>query len=121
MIVDMTTTTELERIPIKYEGYWERSAEATLRFCGIKFASRFKQICKEWNVDGAILNYPIGCRDLCIAPVKSRDIIMKELGVPVLLLECDHIDTRDYSAEAMRNRVEAFAEMLKAAKTVEKK
>jgi hypothetical protein len=121
VIVDMTTTTELERIPSEYEDYWERSAEATLRFCGIKFARRFKQICKEWGVDGAILNYPIGCRDLCIAPVKSRDIIMKELGVPVLLLECDHVDTRDYSAEAMRNRVEAFAEMLKAAKAAKTK
>ena len=121
VIVDMTTITELERIPSEYEDYWERSAEATLRFCGIKFARRFKQICKEWGVDGAILNYPIGCRDLCIAPVKSRDIIMKELGVPVLLLECDHIDTRDYSAEAMRNRVEAFAEMLKAAKAAKTK
>jgi benzoyl-CoA reductase/2-hydroxyglutaryl-CoA dehydratase subunit BcrC/BadD/HgdB len=116
VIVDMSTTTELERLPIEYEDYWERSAEATLRFCGIKWASRFKQLCKEWNVDGAILNFPIGCRDLCTAPVKSRDIIMKELGVPVLLLECDHIDTRDYSAEAMKSRVEAFAEVLKAAK-----
>jgi benzoyl-CoA reductase/2-hydroxyglutaryl-CoA dehydratase subunit BcrC/BadD/HgdB len=121
VIVDMSTTTELERGPIKYEDYWERSAEATLRFCGIKFASRFKQLCKEWEVDGAILNFPIGCRDLCIAPVKSRDSIMKELGIPVLLLESDHIDVRDYSAEAMRSRVEAFAEMLIAAKAAEQK
>jgi benzoyl-CoA reductase/2-hydroxyglutaryl-CoA dehydratase subunit BcrC/BadD/HgdB len=121
VIVDMSTTTELERLPIEYEDYWERSAEATLRFCGIKWASRFKQLCKEWNVDGAILNFPIGCRDLCTAPVKSRDIIMKELGVPVLLLECDHIDTRDYSAEAMKSRVEAFAEVLKAAKAAKTK
>jgi benzoyl-CoA reductase/2-hydroxyglutaryl-CoA dehydratase subunit BcrC/BadD/HgdB len=112
----MSTTTDLERIPSQYDDYWERSAEATMGFCGIKFAKRYKQICKEWAVEGAILNFPVGCRDLCIAPVKSRDTIMKELGIPVLLLESDHIDNRYYSAESMRNRVEAFAEMLKAAK-----
>jgi benzoyl-CoA reductase/2-hydroxyglutaryl-CoA dehydratase subunit BcrC/BadD/HgdB len=122
VLVDMTTTTEVERIPrSKYEDYWERSSESALCFCGIKFAAKVKQICKEWAVDGAILNYPVGCRDLCISPVKSQEVIMKELGIPVLLLECDHIDTRNYSAEAMRGRVEAFAEMLKAAKAAKAK
>ena len=113
--------TEPERVPSKYEGFWESSANLVLRFCGTKFAERLTQMCKESGFDGVILNYPIGCRDLCIAPLKARELITKELGIPVLLLECDHVDTRNYSAEAMRGRVEAFAEMLKAAKAAKAK
>jgi benzoyl-CoA reductase/2-hydroxyglutaryl-CoA dehydratase subunit BcrC/BadD/HgdB len=114
---DGVVLTEPERcIQSKYEDFWENSAELVLRFCGIKFPVRMKQVCKESDLDGVILNYPIGCRDLCIAPLKAKEIITKELGVPVFLLEADHTDNRNYSAEAMRNRVEAFAEILKNAK-----
>ena len=123
VLVDMTPATEIERnrVPIKYEDYWECSSESLLCLSFMKFAKHFKQVCQEWKVDGAIMNYPIGCREFCIEPVISREIITKELGIPVLLLECDQNDTRNYSAEAMRSRVEAFAEMLIAAKAAEKK
>jgi benzoyl-CoA reductase/2-hydroxyglutaryl-CoA dehydratase subunit BcrC/BadD/HgdB len=119
--VDGVLITKEERVPSKYEDFWENSAESVLRFCGIKFAVRLKQVCKEAGLDGVILNYPIGCRDLCIAPIKGKELITKELGIPVLLLETDHVDTRSYNAEAMRSRVEAFAEILKAAKAAETK
>ena len=108
--------TELDRITNRYDDYWERRTEMQLCFSGLKFSNRFEQICPEWDLDGAILNYPIGCRDLCTSPMKTQDVITKELGIPILLLETDHIDNRSYSAEAMRSRVEAFAEMLKVAK-----
>jgi benzoyl-CoA reductase/2-hydroxyglutaryl-CoA dehydratase subunit BcrC/BadD/HgdB len=123
VLVDMTPATEIEheRVPSKHEDYWERSSESLLCLSFMKFARHFKQVCKEWNVDGAIMNYPIGCREFCIEPVISRDIITKELGIPVLLLECDQNDTRSYNVESMRSRVEAFAEMLKAAKAVKTK
>ena len=42
--------------------------------------------------------------------------IEKELGIQVLALEGDYYDTRSYSAEALRTRVEIFAEMLRASK-----
>ena len=42
--------------------------------------------------------------------------IESDLGIPVLALEGDLYDTRDYSAQQLRTRVETFAEMLKAKK-----
>ena len=44
-----------------------------------------------------------------------------ELGIPVLALEGDVWDTRDYSTEALRIRVETFAEMLRAKKATKSK
>jgi benzoyl-CoA reductase/2-hydroxyglutaryl-CoA dehydratase subunit BcrC/BadD/HgdB len=37
-------------------------------------------------------------------------------GIPVMSLEIDAYDSRNYSAAALRTRVEAFAEMLRARK-----
>jgi len=42
--------------------------------------------------------------------------ISEKLGIPVLVLEGDLCDSRNYSAEQLRARVESFAEMLKMAK-----
>jgi benzoyl-CoA reductase/2-hydroxyglutaryl-CoA dehydratase subunit BcrC/BadD/HgdB len=102
----------------KYQDFWEVSAERVLRYCSRKFATRLAQLCKEADLDGVVLNYVIGCRDLCITPFKTRELVMKELGIPVLMLEVNMSDTRDYSAESMRNRVEAFTETVKAKKAV---
>ena len=37
---------------------------------------------------------------------------LKEVGVPVLNLEVDCVDDRNFAAGQMRTRLEAFAEML---------
>jgi benzoyl-CoA reductase/2-hydroxyglutaryl-CoA dehydratase subunit BcrC/BadD/HgdB len=41
-----------------------------------------------------------------------KEFVESETGLPVLSLETDIYDSRTYSAEALRTRVEAFAEML---------
>jgi benzoyl-CoA reductase/2-hydroxyglutaryl-CoA dehydratase subunit BcrC/BadD/HgdB len=112
-LVGLATPEPEKRDPIKRDDTWERGAEAVLRFSNIKFARRLTDVCKEWDLDGAIIDYPIGCRDLSIATFKTQELITKEVGIPVLVLESDHVDIRNYSPEAMRTRVEAFAETLK--------
>ena len=123
--VDANATTEAESAPSKHKDFWERAGESFLRkgvcYCGLGFATQLKQICKEWDLDGAILNYQLSCRGFSIAPLKAKELITKELGIPVLVLECEASDIRDYSAEAMRTRVETFAEVLKAAKAAKAK
>jgi len=39
--------------------------------------------------------------------------VEENAGVPTLSLEMDPYDSRNYSAETLRGRVEAFAEMLR--------
>jgi hypothetical protein len=45
---------------------------------------------------------------------KIRDLVTKELRIPVLMLEVNLCDTRDYSPEIMKGRVGAFIEVVKA-------
>jgi benzoyl-CoA reductase/2-hydroxyglutaryl-CoA dehydratase subunit BcrC/BadD/HgdB len=105
----------------QYTDFWEKSAETLLHFCALKFPKRLMHICKEWNLDGAILNYQIGCRDISVGTLKSSELIKKELGIPSLVLESDLTDPRHLSVESVRSRVEAFAEVLKANKAAKSK
>lgn len=71
---------------------------------------------KEFNVDGVINFYPYSCREWVPTVMITKRTIEKELGVPVLVLEGDAYDTRNYSAGQLRTRVETFAELLRATK-----
>jgi benzoyl-CoA reductase/2-hydroxyglutaryl-CoA dehydratase subunit BcrC/BadD/HgdB len=109
-----------EEFNSKYQDFWYQGIELFVRM-GVGYPSRQVEFFKDLNIDGLIYNYPVGCRDQCIAPVKVREVITSELGIPVLLLEFDHVETRLYSAEAIMNRVEPFAEMLKEIKAAKAK
>jgi len=71
---------------------------------------------QDSNVDGVIWNYLFHCRPLSLPSHLLKHFIEKETGIPVLSLEFDLADSRSYSAEALRTRVETFADMLRAKK-----
>jgi benzoyl-CoA reductase/2-hydroxyglutaryl-CoA dehydratase subunit BcrC/BadD/HgdB len=116
VVLDPTglATTEADLVDSGYVNYWERGAESLLRYSVLGIAKRLLQVYREWNLDGAVLNYAIGCRDLNMESHKAREMIMKELGIPVLMLESDFTDPRNFTSEATRNRITAFAEVLKS-------
>ena len=102
----------------------ERIAEAELRY-GVYHSTsavifRYKEICKAGDVDGLLYAYAYSCRATGFYPLIVKRAIEQELGIPVLALECDMYDTRTYSTEALRTRVETFAEMLRAKKVAKK-
>jgi benzoyl-CoA reductase/2-hydroxyglutaryl-CoA dehydratase subunit BcrC/BadD/HgdB len=80
------------------------------------FAMRWVDAVKTLNMDGVIWGYQYNCRPLSIGSHLVKQVIEQETGVPTLSLEMDYYETRNYSAEALRTRVEAFAEMLKSRK-----
>jgi benzoyl-CoA reductase/2-hydroxyglutaryl-CoA dehydratase subunit BcrC/BadD/HgdB len=106
-----------QSLPSEYESAWEQIADVTLRI-GAHASSalaitQLKEHCREWNVDGLIIAALVKCRVQDIFPRKAKEVIEKELGIPVLAIEFDNIDSREYTAEYFRTRVEPFAEMLK--------
>lgn len=73
---------------------------------------RYRELCQTWNVDGVLNFYHFSCRAYCIAPLMIKSAIEEDVGIPVLSLEGDFYDTRQYSAESLKTRVETFADML---------
>jgi benzoyl-CoA reductase/2-hydroxyglutaryl-CoA dehydratase subunit BcrC/BadD/HgdB len=78
--------------------------------------TKLKWACEFYKVDGVLCLYPFSCRPAAITPFMIKKVIEEELNIPVLVLEGDLWDTRDYSAGALRTRVETFAEMLRMTK-----
>jgi len=75
---------------------------------------------KRYHLDGVLNLFHYSCRYFAGDPLILKDAVEKETGVPVMVLEGDLYDPRFYTAEQLRTRIEAFGEMLKAAKVAHK-
>ena len=82
--------------------------------------TRAAEIIKEAAFDGVIWNYLFNCRPISVPAYIVKDYVEKNMGIPVLALEFDLADSRTYGAGAMKLKVEAFAEMLRARKAARK-
>jgi len=65
-------------------------------------------------MDGVIWGYLYHCRPLAQSSHFLKKWVEETTGLPTLSLEMDIYDSRNYSAAALRTRVETFAEMLRA-------
>jgi benzoyl-CoA reductase/2-hydroxyglutaryl-CoA dehydratase subunit BcrC/BadD/HgdB len=84
-------------------GPLERRAELALKLAG------------KYNVDGVIHFSHWGCRQSCGGEHVIRDLMRKK-NIPMLILDGDGTDSRNYSREQTRLRLEAFLEMLEEKK-----
>lgn len=107
-----------ERAKGVFKMFEERLIEAMhkkgLYHSGLGMARYIKDICAEHKVEGAIIFVPYNCRPMSYPAVMAKEMVVNELGIPAMLLEGDWYDNRDYSAQALRTRVETFAGMLKS-------
>ncbi|MEW6717987.1 MAG: 2-hydroxyacyl-CoA dehydratase [Chloroflexota bacterium] len=74
--------------------------------------SVMKRMVEDFHLDGAILHSDRSCKSYSIGQLDQRDRLMREVGVPALLLEADHNAPRAFSEEQVSNRLAAFVEML---------
>jgi hypothetical protein len=75
---------------------------------------------RSMDVDGFIWNYTYNCRPMAQTSHTVRKWVEETTGIPTISVETDHFDSRNYGAAALRTRVEAFAEMLRARKVSSK-
>jgi benzoyl-CoA reductase/2-hydroxyglutaryl-CoA dehydratase subunit BcrC/BadD/HgdB len=73
------------------------------------------KLAEEYKVDGVIHFSHRGCRQSCGGEYIIRDMMRKK-DIPMLILDGDAIDSRNYSKEPTRLRLEAFLEMLEERK-----
>jgi benzoyl-CoA reductase/2-hydroxyglutaryl-CoA dehydratase subunit BcrC/BadD/HgdB len=69
------------------------------------------EMARKYRVDGTIHFSHWGCRQSCGGSHMIRDV-MRERGVPALVLDGDGVDVRNYSEGQTMTRLEAFIEML---------
>ena len=79
-------------------------------------AKRWAEVVEDFELDGSIWGYQYNCRPLAEPSHFLPKFVEETTGKPTLSLEMDYYDSRSYSAESLRTRVETFAEMLRARK-----
>ncbi|MBU2608735.1 MAG: 2-hydroxyacyl-CoA dehydratase family protein [Chloroflexi bacterium] len=106
------------------EDPWEKVAYALIqRSIEASVPMRIRAITgavKRYHLDGVLNLFHYSCRYFAGDPLILKDAVEKATGVPVMVLEGDMYDPRFYTAEQLRTRVEAFGEMLRAAKVAHK-
>jgi benzoyl-CoA reductase/2-hydroxyglutaryl-CoA dehydratase subunit BcrC/BadD/HgdB len=94
-----------------YEGLARRSISIPFNGTARRRVEHLKKLARAYNIDGAVNPCNWGCRQ----GTGGRGLIeegMKEIGVPVLNLEVDCVDSRKFTEGQFRTRIEAFMEML---------
>lgn len=77
------------------------------------FIRQTLQYPRDLKIDGAIICYSTSCRLYTIPPLMMKKSLQKEFeNFPVLLLEGEVYDNRNYSAAQIRTRVETFAQLM---------
>jgi benzoyl-CoA reductase/2-hydroxyglutaryl-CoA dehydratase subunit BcrC/BadD/HgdB len=76
----------------------------------------FESGAKVMKLDGYIAQYLYNCRPASLGSHIQKKYLEEKTGLPVLSLEIDDFDSRAYSADSLRTKVETFAEILKAKK-----
>jgi len=69
------------------------------------------QLAQDYKIDGAINPAHWGCRQSAGARVLFKDALQK-IGIPLIHLDVDCVDERNYAPGQIMTRMEAFLEML---------
>ncbi len=105
--------------PAAYTDLWEEVADSHMRGRGANYSSlayilQLKEAVRQSNVEGVIFFRHYSCRQYSIFPLKAKEVIEKEMGIPVLLLDGDYCDFRSYNTQQMMTKLETFAEIVKS-------
>lgn len=73
---------------------------------------RFLESIKEFQIDGAVLFSNRSCKSWSAPQLVTADVLNKEFNIPYVILEADMADPRQYSEAQIKNRIDAFIEVL---------
>jgi len=73
---------------------------------------RFLKSIKEFDIDGAVLFSNRSCKTWSAPQLITAEAIGNEFNVPYLLFEADMADPRQYAEAQIKNRIDAFLEVL---------
>jgi benzoyl-CoA reductase/2-hydroxyglutaryl-CoA dehydratase subunit BcrC/BadD/HgdB len=72
------------------------------------------ELIREYEVDGFVMHSNRSCKPYSLGQYDIKRIVSAETGVPGLIIDADMCDSRYYSEEQIRNRIDAFIEQLES-------
>ena len=69
-----------------------------------------------YDVDGFVMHSNRSCKPYSFGQLDIMEIVRKKTGIPVLMLEADMVDPRNFSLSQADTRIDAFMEIIKQKK-----
>jgi benzoyl-CoA reductase/2-hydroxyglutaryl-CoA dehydratase subunit BcrC/BadD/HgdB len=68
--------------------------------------------CRDYAIDGAVLHRNKSCVPITLGQMDIKRALEKELGIPSVIIDADHMDARNFSMAHFQSRVDPFMELL---------
>lgn len=92
-----------------HDGGYGSTIQETLYSC---MGDRLARDIKDYKIDGAVVAINKSCKIMSVGSLAVANFIREKFNLPVLVIDIDQADERTYSDAEMKQRYDAFFEML---------
>ena len=92
--------------------YWDDAKKG----CGHSRVQRILNRIQEYDIDGCMMHLTRSCRYQSLGQIHFNNLIHKYVNIPLMFMESDIVDLRDYNEADTKRRVDAFMETVDAFK-----
>jgi|CZCB01.1.fsa_nt_gi benzoyl-CoA reductase/2-hydroxyglutaryl-CoA dehydratase subunit BcrC/BadD/HgdB len=92
-----------------YDGGYGSTLAETLYSC---MGDRLAQDIKDYKIDGAVILINKSCKIMSIGELDLATLLREKYRLPVLVIDVDQAEERAYSDAEIKQRVDAFLEMI---------
>ena len=78
-----------------------------------KMYSTLKNMIIKYDVDGLVMHSNRSCKPYSLGQYDLQKMVQDDLGTPVLIIEADMVDERNFSESQIDMRIDAFMEIIK--------
>lgn len=109
-------TNPLERIAWRFFAALTRNHDKARHHVIDPIVEWFLDLIDEYKLDGVVFHQAMTCRTIHTGQLHQMNILRKHCDKPVLLLEGDIIDVKNYNEAATHEKVDAFIDLLETYK-----
>ena len=78
-----------------------------------QMADQVLDMIKFYDVNGLVMHSNRSCKPYSFGQMDIMKIVRKKSGIPVLMIEADMVDPRNFSQSQVETRIDAFMEIVK--------
>ena len=78
-----------------------------------EMAKEVLKMIRLYDVDGFVMHSNRSCKPYSFGQMDIMKIVREKTGIPVLMLEADMVDPRNFSLSQADTRIDAFMEIVK--------
>lgn len=106
----------LERIAWRVYGQVTQWQEKARQHTGDSNVEWYLDLIDQYKLDGVVFHQAMTCRTIHTGQLNQINVLKKHTDKPVLLLEGDIVDVRNYNQKNTQTKIDAFIEMVDAHK-----